>query len=125
VRSTPPERDRLGIVTGGWYAASLEPYVEHFGDRLLVRLHDDADEDPRGVFNAALRHIGAVPDFVPPELERVRFSYQQQGPGGAVERRLSLDERRELYAYFAADVARLEAMLGRDLSLWEPRATPF
>ena len=26
----------------------------------------------------ALRHVGATPDFVPPEFERVRFSHQQQ-----------------------------------------------
>jgi hypothetical protein len=28
VRRMPPERDPLGIVSGGWYAASLEPYQE-------------------------------------------------------------------------------------------------
>ena len=78
VKQTEPERDPLGIIAGGWYAASLEPYRERFGDRLLVVLHDDVDDDPRGVYDDALRHIGATPDFVPPEFERVRFSHQQR-----------------------------------------------
>ncbi|HYL50698.1 MAG TPA: sulfotransferase domain-containing protein [Acidimicrobiia bacterium] len=120
VRRTPPERDPLGIVSGGWYAASLEPYVEFFGDRLLVLLHDDADDDPRGVYDRALRHVGPAPDFVPAELERVRFSYQQRP--SAEGRELTLDERRELYEFFADDILKLEKMTGRDLSLWEPDA---
>ena len=36
VEETPPERDKLGLVSGGWYAESLEPYLETFGDNLLV-----------------------------------------------------------------------------------------
>ena len=120
VRRTPPERDPLGIVSGGWYAASLEPYQEIFGDQLLVLLHDDADDDPRGVYDQALRHVGPAPDFVPAELERVRFSYQQRGSVETQE--LTLDERRELYEFFADDIRKLEKMTGRDLSLWEPDA---
>jgi hypothetical protein len=120
VRATPPERDRLGIISGGWYAQSLEPYRERFGDRLLVALHDDVDDDPRGVYDDALRHIGAAPDFVPPEFERVRFSHQQRASTEPGRRPLTLDERRELWAYFADDVAHLEQMLGRDLSVWDP-----
>jgi hypothetical protein len=118
VRSIPPERDRLGIIAGGWYAASLEPYVERFGEQLLVLLHDDADDDPRGVYTGALRHVGASTDFVPDELDRVRFSYQQHGP----VHHLSLDARCELYAFFADDIARLQTIFGRDLSRWAPDA---
>ena len=122
VKQTPPERDQLGIIAGGWYAASLEPYRERFGDRLLVVLHDDVDDDPRGVYDESLRHIGAVPNFVPPELERVRFSYQQRPSSEPGRRPLTLEERRELWEYFAADVEKLEKMIGRDLSLWDPNA---
>jgi hypothetical protein len=118
VRQTPPERDPLGIVVGGWYAQSLAPFFECFGDRLLVILHDDVDDDPRGVYDAALRHVGASDDFLPPELDRVRFSNQQSSAG--VDDGLSLDAREELYKYFAADIAQLEQQLGRDLSLWAP-----
>jgi hypothetical protein len=123
VRRTPPERDRLGIVVGGWYGASLEPFQERFGDQLLVLLHDDCDEDPRGVYDRALRHLGAAPNFVPPELERVRFSNRDAAAGGAegrAARELTLEERREIYEFFAADISKLKRMLGRDLSLWDP-----
>ena len=120
VRATPPERDKLGIIAGGWYAASLEPFQQRFGDRLLVVLHDDVDDDPRGVYDAALRHIGATPDFVPPEFERVRFSHQQRASTDPGRRPLTLEERRELWEFFAADVGKLEQSIGRDLSLWDP-----
>ncbi|MDQ1508714.1 MAG: hypothetical protein QOG50_558 [Actinomycetota bacterium] len=122
VRQTPPDRDRLGIIAGGWYAASLEPYRERFGDQLLIVLHDDVDDDPRGVYDTALVHIGAAPDFVPPEFERVRFSHQLRPSPEPGRRPLTLDERRELWNYFAADVEKLEKMIGRDLALWDPNA---
>jgi hypothetical protein len=120
VRQTPPERDPLGIVVGGWYAESLEPFRERFGDRLLVQLHDDVDDDPRGVYDLAARHVGATDDFLPPDLDRVRFSNQEGQSGALGEHDLTLDEREELYKYFAADIAKLEPMLGRDLSIWGP-----
>ena len=120
VKQTDPERDPLGIIAGGWYAASLEPYRDRFGDRLLVVLHDDVDDDPRGVYDDALRHIGAQPNFVPPEFERVRFSHQQRPSTEPGRRPLTLDELREMWAYFADDVAKLEQMTGRDLSIWDP-----
>jgi hypothetical protein len=121
VKTTPPEKDRLGIIAGGWYAASLEPYYQRFGDRLLVVLHDDVDDDARGVYDSALRHVGASTDFVPPEFERVRFSLQQNASSEPGRRPLTLAERRELWEYFAADVAQLEQLIGRDLSFWDPR----
>ena len=120
VRRIPPEHDPLGIIAGGWYAASLEPFQRCFGEQLLVLLHDDADDDPRGVYDRALRHVGTMPDFLPRDLERVRFSNQQDlllSPG-RIE--LTLEQRRTLYEYFAADVEKLEGMLGRDLSIWRP-----
>jgi len=121
VRRTAPESDPLGIVAGGWYATSLEPFQERFGEQLLVLLHDDIDDDPRGAYDRSLRHIGAAPDFMPPQLERVRFSNQQNPSrrrnGG---RELTLEQRRELYEYFRADIQKLEHMLGRDLSIWDP-----
>ena len=123
VHQTPPDKERLGIVAGGWYAASLEPFQARFGERLLVMLHDDADDDPRGVYDRAVRHIGAVADFSPPELERVRFSYQQR-PSGNIHapRKLTLAQREQLYeSFFADDVRKLEEMLGRDLSCWHPQ----
>jgi hypothetical protein len=118
VRQTPPERDPLGIIAGGWYAASLAPYMERFGERLLVLLHDDVVGDPRPVYEQARLHVGASTDFVPAELEQVRFSRQAPGTNDA----LSVEQRRELFEYFRADVRKLEELLGRDLSAWGPGA---
>jgi hypothetical protein len=72
------------------------------------------------VYDQALSHVGPAADFVPSELERVRFSYQQRQ--SADGRELTLDERRELYEFFADDIRKLEKMTGRDLSLWDPDA---
>ncbi|HEX2265043.1 MAG TPA: hypothetical protein VHH14_02045, partial [Solirubrobacterales bacterium] len=61
--------------------------------------------------------------FAPEELDEVVFSrslpkgsrYWQEGSG---RRPLSAEEKAALYEFFAEDVDRLEAMLGRDLSAW-------
>lgn len=120
-RSCAPEDDWMGILSGGWYAASLQPYLELFGDRLLVLLHDDIRPDPRRVYERAVRHVGAKPGFVPPALDKVVFSNRgeaEAGPG------VSATERCELFEYFRGDVDRLEQMLGRDLSMWRPPHCP-
>ncbi|MCU1354163.1 MAG: sulfotransferase [Acidimicrobiales bacterium] len=130
VRSKDPEKDRLCLVTGGWYAASLQPFKQRFAHRLLVLLHDDVNANPRGVYEQALAHIGADPSFVPPELAEVRFSNtppkqsglrRQQGSG---YRQLTVAQRYQLWDYFAEDVAKLEQMLDRDLSMWRPAEPP-
>ena len=123
VARTTPERDRLGLITGGWYAASLEPYWEAFGDQLLVLFQEDIDDDPQALYRRAADHIGATRAFVPPDLEEVRFSYRQR-PG--IDRDgispLTIEQRCRLYEYFADDVAKLEKMIGRDLSAWKPKS---
>jgi hypothetical protein len=121
VKRTPPERDRLGLISGGWYAASLEPYLEAFGDQLLVVFQEDIEGDARAFYRRVADHIGATREFVPPDLEAVRFSYVQR-PGFVPDRipALTVRQRRKLYKYFADDVAKLEKMLGRDLSSWNP-----
>lgn len=123
LRDPPPERDELGLVSGGWYAASLAPYVTGFGDRLAVLLHDDALTAPEAVYARALRHIDAQPGFRPPDLGGVRHSGTPPAgsPHAAADgarRALMGDERVAAYAYFADDVTRLESMLGSDLSRW-------
>jgi hypothetical protein len=115
LRERPPETDRLGLVSGGWYARSLEPFVDRFGDQLLVLFHDDVSARPRDVYRDALRHIGVGDDFVPDALGEVVFSNR-----GPEDDPLGLEERRELYEFFRADVERLEQLLGRDLSMWDP-----
>ncbi|MCU0269979.1 MAG: sulfotransferase [Acidimicrobiales bacterium] len=117
-RTRPADTDWLGLVAGGWYGASLEPYVRRFGERLLVLLHDDVGTDPAGVYAAVLRHLGADATFVPPELDQVRFSNRAAAPRDV--RPLSDADRRELHNYFVDDLRRLEDLLDRDLRCWEP-----
>ena len=118
---TPPEKDRLCLIAGGWYAACLEPYLDAFGDQLLVLWQDDINSDPEPVYDATLRHIGAAPDFRPADLSKVVFSNRNSKSGPHYE--LSHAERLEMWSYFSDDVARLEQLLGVDLSRWEPQAT--
>ena len=121
----PPENDSLGLVAGGWYAASLKPYRQLFGDQLLVVLHDDVMADPGRVYLRSLVHIGADVDFVPSDLETVLFSSQRLRGSGSSEasdgrRELSEEERQRVFAYFRSDVRALESMIDRDLSSWDP-----
>jgi len=106
-------------VAGGWYAASLEPFLGAFGDGLLVLWHDDIATDPVGVYDAALRHVGASPGFQPSELSKVIFSNRR----GKAARRYELThaDQVDMWEYFRDDVARLEQLLDVDLSRWEPR----
>jgi hypothetical protein len=126
VRSIPPEKDRLGLITGGWYAASLRPYVRRFRDQLHVFLQDDAVDAPARLYGEALRHIGVGDgSFVPTELDEVRFSRKapktsRYADKKAGKRELSHEERAELFQWFERDVASLEKMIGRDLSAWRP-----
>jgi uncharacterized protein (TIGR03086 family) len=119
VTSKDPEDDRLGLVTGGWYGASLQPYVDLFGDQLLVFLHDDVEENPLDVYRRSLEHIGASPDFVPPELDKVVHSNQKKSP---LRRKSSVSDadQQVLWRYFKEDVERLEGLIDRELSSWDP-----
>jgi len=114
----PPQTDWFCLVSGGWYAASLEPFRERFGDRLLVLFHDDVHAEPARLYRAALEHVGADTGFAPAHLSRVVFSNQRAQV--ARDSALTDADRVELWEYFRADVARLEQMLGVDLSRWAP-----
>jgi Sulfotransferase domain len=116
-----PESDWFCLVSGGWYAASLEPYINAFGDQLLVLFHDEVATDPARPFQAALRHIGADPEFTPEDLTRVVFSNQKSRAGR--KNQLTIEDRFEMWDYFREDVARLEELLDVDLSRWTPQVT--
>jgi hypothetical protein len=117
VRSCEPEEDWMGIITGGWYAASLRPFIDLFGDQLVVLLHDDVRADPEAVFERALRHVGATPGFLPASLAEVVFSNREHAEAASTP---SAAERCELFEYFRSDIERLGPMLRRDLSAWLP-----
>ena len=123
VRDHNDDDDPLGVVSGGRYAASLEPFAATFGDQLLVVRHDDIRSDPADVFARALDHIGGSPGFVPTGLEEVRFSNRAEtGERVAGDTTLTGEQRAELYDYFRDDQRRLEELLGLDLSAWRPAA---
>jgi hypothetical protein len=118
VASAPPEQEMKNLIAGGWYAASLRPYLDRFGPQLLVVLNDDIASDADGLYQQAVRHVGATPGFIPKGLDEVKFSNQPRDP----KRRqaLSADDRVALYRYFRDDIAELEVMIDRDLSGWDP-----
>jgi hypothetical protein len=125
IAKEPPKEAGIRLVMGGMYGESLRPYVERFGDRLQVLLHDDLTEDPEGLYRSALAHVGADPDFVAPNLTKVIHSYNPPPDSPYAQedgqrRPLTAEEREELFAYFAEDVAELESLIDRDLSLWRP-----
>lgn len=132
VRRMHPGVDPLGIISGGWYAASLRPYMRRFGERLLVQLHDDVKADPAAVYKAATAHIGADGGFLPEELTEVMFSNQSDTNRGrpdklskkkATKAPMDPEVRAELYQYFRRDLLQLERLIGRDLSMWAPDGT--
>lgn len=121
VNHTRPEDDWLGVVAGGWYARSLQPYAERFGDRLLTLLDIDIRNDPRSVYERALMHVGASTSFVPPNLHE-RHASNRAAPEAA-GRTISVADHERLMNLYLDDIAQLERLLNRDLSAWR-RAGP-
>jgi hypothetical protein len=122
VESNGPEVEALDLVGGGAYTTDLYPFVKRFGPRLAVFTLDEIAARPDQVYRAALDHIGASPDFVPPDLERVLFS---NGPRPELAPELDLASRQRLYHRFRTEVDELEVLLDRDLSAWDPGPMPF
>jgi hypothetical protein len=126
VRRQPPHHEFMGLVAGGWYAASLEPYYKWFGEQLLVLVFDDIVADARSAYAQALSHIGVAPGFAPPDLHEIVYSNRASPGTGYGPSRIpaepSLEERRALYEYFRDDLRRLEDLLERDFSIWYPDA---
>jgi hypothetical protein len=116
VRKHDPDVDELDLIGTGLYAQNLAPFLRLFGDRLLVVLYDDLRDDPRQVFRSVVDHIGAAPGFEPPDVEQVLFSNRRSVRAKPV----SLAQHQQLYGLFRDDVDELAAMLGRDLTDWDP-----
>lgn len=108
----------LDIYAGGMYSEAILAFRNRFGDdRLLIQFYDDVVEDPGRVYRNVLEHIGASPDFVPPELDRVRYESHDTAP----EVHLSDEDRARLYAFpYRQQIEDLEQLTGRDLSSWKP-----
>jgi hypothetical protein len=123
LRNVDPERDKLALISGGWYGASLAPYLDRFGERLKIFLNEEASGTPRRVYAEALDHIGASADFLPGGLERARHRAKppeasRYTDASGYYRDLTPSERAEIYGYFREDLNRLEKLLDLDLSTW-------
>lgn len=125
VRRIDPEKDKLGLVSGGWYARSLEPYIKLFGDRLFIEMHENVKDDPRTLYENTLKHLNIDNSFYPQDLQKVRYSNREEVGAKALEAaRLTADQKKNLYnKFFAADTTQLEDLAGLDFSLWKKKYT--
>jgi len=131
------------LYTGvGRYAAQVERYFTAFGrENVLCILFDDMVRDTAAVYRQALEHLGVDPRFeaeldpgragerarmqairqltrTSPEVRRrLQFKDMRQHEGGPRSPLPAADAAR-LRDLFAEDVARLGALLGRDLGAW-------
>jgi len=113
LRTTSPGADPHGLIRGSLYGASLEPFVERFGDRVLALRQDDIAVDPVGLYRSALTHIGVDPNFVPDDLEAVRFSNRtDRSPALDDQQRAVIRER------FVEDMEHLSRLVDVDVSIW-------
>ena len=117
-----PDVEELDLVSGGLYAANLRPFVDRFGDQMLIVFQDDARDDPAALYRRVLTHIGADPSFQASRLDQVLFSNRRSVR--ATGARLTSQQRRVLYMLFRADVEELEAMTGRFVPAWDPGPPP-
>lgn len=114
VRSISPKDDPLQLVAAGWYGATLGPYVERFGDRLLVLLADDIAEDPTGSYVAVRRHV-SVPDSPPAGFDVSAVFQDRLAPCHDVELAV-------LATYYKDDIRQLERLLNQSLDRWREAA---
>jgi hypothetical protein len=106
----------LDLLGRSIYFQSLTSFDEFFGDQLLTLFYDDVRDHPEDTYRAALDHIGASTDFIPDDLDVVRYaSGDVLTPTPPTP-----EQRRVLSAWFRLDIQRLQEWTGRDLSAWDP-----
>jgi GrpB-like predicted nucleotidyltransferase (UPF0157 family) len=127
---------------GGRYAAKVELWLSVFGrEQVHCILFDDLVRDTAAVYRRTLAFLGVDADFAAEleprraaELARVQTIRQLRHVPPEVRRRMQFDQMKlhqgpprpaldpalagRLRALFAADVARLGELLGRDLTAW-------
>jgi Sulfotransferase family len=116
VRDERADVAALDLIGAGLYAQNLAPFRRLFGDRLHLVVFDDVRDRPEQAFRSVLTHIGADPDFVPPDLDQVLFSNRRS----VRARPVSPAQHRRLYSIFRDDVEELGAILSRDMGDWDP-----
>lgn len=111
-RSVPFERmfraDGRWIETQGRYADHLAHWREAFPE-MGVFFYDDLRERPAELARSLYRFVGVDPGFAPRTEAWINTRTVEPLPPAL---------RRELAAHYRAQVERLEAMVGRDLSAW-------
>ncbi|HBL31201.1 MAG TPA: hypothetical protein DD490_30610 [Acidobacteria bacterium] len=130
------------------YAAKVERYFEVFGrDHVCCILFDELVRDTPAVYRKTLEFLGVDPDFaaefdreqalrrvrlqairelreLPPEVRgRIQTGQMKHHESGSPAS-LPAELEARLRPRFADDVARLGALLGRDLSAWLPASQP-
>jgi hypothetical protein len=141
-RGDSPDALDYSYVDRGRYLTQLARVTEHYPrEALQVVLFEDLRDRAAETFQSVCRFLGLGDEFVPPNLgepinrftkfrsTRLRHisGYLPGLVGKAVGKLNAANAdyppvdpavRRQLVAIFEADVAALEAWLGRDLSLW-------
>jgi hypothetical protein len=119
---------RMSPVLSSLYADALERWMDAYGDRMKVLLFDDLLESPTGFVEQGLAFLDLpLPRSV--SVKAVNKGYGLEWDGDRLT--LAADEAadgprpsftrsqlEDLHARFADDVARTQALLGRDLSAW-------
>lgn len=118
--SVDADVDRCGLVSGGWYGRSLAPYIERFGDRLLVVRHDDVANAPDVLLQTVARHLGRDQLILSDTSNEVAHSNRSSVPPEVLDRaHLEESERRDvLQRHFADDLTLLTTMVEVDTSPW-------
>lgn len=124
------------------YAAKVERYLETFGrDRVHIILFDDFVADTPGAYRRTLEFLDVDPGFVPEfdlqkaaaklrmtairQLRRVPLEIKRRMRGAEKTHQTPRREpmaqrlRARLHEELAPDIARLEALVNRDLSHWQ------
>lgn len=119
IKSTNHLTDPRGIIAGGWYGSSLFPFLEVFGDNVLILLNEHVASHPQAVYDAALRHCDVGSPCTPSSLFDVMFSNRQPESASADGTEyIGEVDRDAVWEHFDREVNLLERLSGLDLSGW-------
>jgi hypothetical protein len=113
--------DDHGMMTLGMYAASLEHWRQYVTD-IKVLFHDDLKDDPVGLMQGLMTHLGLAMDLTAEDLDfrtnDKRAKSKKAKLAAGVFPTLSLSAATALMEHYDQDMRRLEELVGRDLSHW-------
>jgi hypothetical protein len=133
---------RSGSIENSFYAKQLAAYFGLFSrDQIFVAIYEETVADPVTGLRSIFSFLGVDPDVQIPAqtietrvnvtreagsrgfLAKLRRKLQHRFPGAAAGDAprpppLKPETRQRLLALYREDIARLETLIGRDLSLW-------